>query len=146
MRFILRAPRASGCALVKLMKHPCLRCGACCAFFRVAFHWSEADPSLGGSVPPELTEKLDLHRLSMRGTNAAQPHCVALQGTLGVSAYCGIYARRPSVCREVQPSWESGTISPQCDRARLAHGLPVLTPQDWLETSDTDASAMSQVA
>jgi hypothetical protein len=65
------------------MEHPCLRCGACCAFFRVAFHWSEAEAFLGGKVPPELTEKLDPHRLAMRGTNAAQPRCVALQGTVG---------------------------------------------------------------
>ncbi|HOC10952.1 MAG TPA: YkgJ family cysteine cluster protein, partial [Thermomonas sp.] len=21
--------------------HPCLSCGACCAYFRVSFHWSE---------------------------------------------------------------------------------------------------------
>ncbi|RBD00840.1 YkgJ family cysteine cluster protein, partial [Xanthomonas oryzae pv. oryzae] len=29
------------------MAHPCLTCGACCAYFRVSFHWSEADPALG---------------------------------------------------------------------------------------------------
>ncbi|RBD09468.1 YkgJ family cysteine cluster protein, partial [Xanthomonas oryzae pv. oryzae] len=28
------------------MAHPCLTCGACCAYFRVSFHWSEADPAL----------------------------------------------------------------------------------------------------
>ena len=27
--------------------HPCLTCGACCAHFRVSFHWSEADPDQG---------------------------------------------------------------------------------------------------
>lgn len=122
-----------GCDWVTFVKHPCLRCGACCAWFRVAFHWSEADASLGGCVPPELTEKLDPHRLAMRGTNAAKPRCVALQGTPGTAAHCGIYAQRPSVCREVAPSWESGTVSPQCDKARLGHGLPPLGPQDWRE-------------
>ena len=40
------------------VSHPCLTCGACCAFFRVSFHWSEADPALGGQVPFELTESL----------------------------------------------------------------------------------------
>jgi len=120
------------------MKHPCLRCGVCCAFFRVSFHWSEADPSLGGVVPPELTDKHDPHRLVMRGTSAAKPHCIALQGTLGVAAHCGIYPRRPSVCREVAPSWESGAASPQCDKARQAYGLPVLTPDDWLQTYDVE--------
>ena len=36
------------------MSHPCLRCGACCAWFRVAFHWTEADTVLGGAVPAAL--------------------------------------------------------------------------------------------
>lgn len=113
------------------MLHPCLRCGACCAYFRVAFHWSEADASLGGVVPQELTEALDPHRLVMRGTQASTPHCVALQGTVGEAAHCGIYERRPSVCREVEPAWESGRPSPQCDKARVAHGMSPLTPADW---------------
>ncbi|WP_426703178.1 YkgJ family cysteine cluster protein [Rhodanobacter sp. Col0626] len=128
------------------MQHPCLRCGACCAHFRVAFHWSEAEAFLGGCVPPELTEKLDPHRLAMRGTHAAQPHCVALQGTVGKAAHCGIYAQRPSVCHEVQPSWESGAISLQCDKARLAHGLPQLTPEDWLDPFDTVEPWLPQMA
>ena len=38
--------------------HPCLTCGACCAHFRVSFHWSEADPEQGGAVPAALTEPL----------------------------------------------------------------------------------------
>ena len=97
-------------------------------------------------MPPELTEKLDLHRVSMRGTNAEHPHCVALRGVVGVAAHCGIYTRRPSVCHEMQPSWESGMISLQCDRARLAHRLPVLTPQDWLEPFDNDTLSLPQVA
>jgi Fe-S-cluster containining protein len=127
------------------MKHPCLRCGVCCAFFRVSFHWSEADASLGGCVPPELTEKLDPHRLAMLGTDQAEPRCVALKGTLGVAAHCGIYERRPSVCREVEPSWEFGRISLQCDKARLAHSMPLLTPRDWLEPFEADV-LLPQVA
>lgn len=128
------------------MEHPCLRCGACCAHFRVAFHWSEADAALGGAVPPQLTEKLDPHRLAMRGTNARQPRCVALQGTVGTAAHCGIYAQRPSVCREVAPSWEFGVLSPQCDKARRAHDLPLLTPQDWLDPFDTQVPLLPQGA
>jgi uncharacterized protein len=114
------------------MIHPCLRCGACCAYFRVAFHWSEAEAEMGGPVPPSLTEKLDPHRLVMRGTQAYQPRCVALEGTIGVAARCGIHPQRPSVCREVPPSWEFGASSPQCDKGRIAHGLPPLTPEDWI--------------
>jgi Fe-S-cluster containining protein len=105
------------------MQHHCLRCGACCAFFRVAFHWSEADASLGGVVPPDLTEKLDHHRLIMQGTHSSPMRCVGLQGVIGAAAHCGIYEQRPSVCREVQPSWESGKVSVQCDKARLARGV-----------------------
>ncbi len=117
------------------MTHPCLRCGACCAYFRVAFHWSEADASLGGSVPVELTEKIDLHRLVMRGTQAYSPRCVALTGEIG-QATCSIYTQRPSPCRELLPAWENGQTSPQCDRARIAHGLPPLQPHDWAQVTD----------
>ncbi|MDH5822476.1 YkgJ family cysteine cluster protein [Luteimonas sp. RD2P54] len=113
------------------MSHPCLSCGACCAWFRVGFHWSEAAPELGGTVPAELTETLDAHRLAMRGTWARQPRCVALDAEIGVRSRCTIHPLRPSVCREVPASWEHGAASPQCDRARLAHGLPLLTAADW---------------
>lgn len=111
--------------------HPCLRCGACCASFRVAFHWMEAESSVGGQVPAALTERLDPHRLVMRGTQTYRPRCVALQGTVGASTQCTIYPQRPSVCREVHPAWEAGRPNPQCDRARAVHGLPPLTPNDW---------------
>ncbi|GLQ46845.1 zinc/iron-chelating domain-containing protein [Dyella lipolytica] len=121
------------------MTHPCLRFGACCAHFRVAFHWSEADIAMAGDVPPALTEKLDPHRLVMRGTQASRPRCVALVGAVGQEAHCGIYAQRPSVCREVQPSWEFGTLSSQCDKARVAHGMSPLTPQDWVDYVPTDS-------
>lgn len=113
------------------MRHPCLTCGACCATYRVGFHWSEAEPSLGGVVPAALTEVLDPHRVVMRGTWAAAPRCVALDADIGTRSRCSIHPRRPSVCREVEASWESGRASPQCDRARIAHGLAALTPADW---------------
>lgn len=129
--------RVEGHFSVTTMTHPCLRCGACCAHFRVAFHWSEAEPDLGGVVPAALTEKLDAHRLTMRGTQASRPHCVALDGVPGHSTHCRIYAQRPSVCRDVQPSWEQGTSNPQCDKARLAYGMLPLTPEDWMTGSDT---------
>ncbi len=128
------------------MLHPCLRCGACCAYFRVAFHWSETEAFLGGNVPSELTEKLDHHRVAMHGTNTSQPRCTALQGVVGEAAHCGIYTQRPSVCREVQPSWEFGAVSAQCDKARLAHGLPILQPGDWVDPFDAGEPPLPQVA
>lgn len=117
------------------MSHPCLACGACCAAFRVAFHWAETDPDQGGVTPPEWTEQLDPHRVAMRGTQARQPHCSALLGRVGEAVSCRIYAQRPSPCRELQAAWESGLPSPQCDRARAHYGLRPLTPADWPSTA-----------
>lgn len=114
--------------------HPCLRCGACCAAFRVAFYWTEAEPRLGGPVPQELTARLDAHRLLMRGTENGTARCVALAGELGADTSCSIYSRRPSPCRSLTPAWENGEPSPQCDRARQRHGLSPLTPADWQPT------------
>ncbi|MBZ4040632.1 YkgJ family cysteine cluster protein [Novilysobacter selenitireducens] len=111
--------------------HPCLSCGACCAHFRVSFHWSEAEPGMGGAVPIGLTEPLRSHERVMRGTSQAAPRCVALDAQIGVYSRCGIHDRRPSVCAAVPASWEFGAASAQCDKARLAHGLPALTPGDW---------------
>lgn len=132
------------------MSHPCLSCGACCATYRVGFHWSEAAPELGGQVPAELTETLDAHRLVMRGTWAAAPRCIALDAEIGVRARCSIHPQRPSVCREVPASLEDGTgpRSGQCDRARLRHGFPVLTEADWQDylRAQTDMAVPNGVA
>ena len=57
--------------------------------------------------------------------------CVALDAQIGVYSRCNIHASRPSVCREVDASWEFGAASHQCDRARAAHGLPPLGAADW---------------
>ncbi|HZX79609.1 MAG TPA: YkgJ family cysteine cluster protein [Lysobacter sp.] len=114
------------------MSHPCLACGACCAHFRVAFHWAETDDAPGGVTPAALTEPLDPHRVVMRGTYGGTAiRCVALQGEVGVAAACGIYPRRPPPCHALRASWEDGTPDAQCDRARIAHGLPPLQPADW---------------
>lgn len=111
--------------------HPCLACGACCAFFRVSFHWSEADPALGGTVPFELSEPLRTHERAMRGTSQVAPRCIALDAQIGTYSRCRIHERRPSACALVPASFEFGEASPQCDKARIAHALPVLTPEDW---------------
>ncbi|UXI68139.1 YkgJ family cysteine cluster protein [Tahibacter amnicola] len=113
------------------MQHPCLTCGACCARFRVAFHWSESTLYSPDGMDVRLTEKLDPHRLCMRGTDGPASHCIALAGTVGVDARCTQYAHRPSPCRELLPAWENGEPSPQCDKARAHYGLPPLTPETW---------------
>ncbi len=114
-----------------LPRHPCLRCGACCASYRVAFYWAETAPHTPDGIPQSLTRKLDPLRVAMAGTDQPAPRCVALRGMVGEDAHCSEYARRPSPCHELKPAWEDGRPSPQCDRARLRHGLTPLTPADW---------------
>ena len=108
----------------------CLNCGACCAQFRVSFHWSEADPDQGGEVPPALTISIDPYRVAMRGTETRPVRCVALQGEVGGCVACAIYAQRPSPCREFAVSWASGVRNERCEQARAAWGLPPLTVED----------------
>lgn len=110
--------------------HPCLRCGACCAHYRVSFYWAERDDA-SGAVPAALTEPLTPHLVAMRGSNQKSPRCVALAGTVGQSASCTIYPQRPSPCHELKASWEDGQPDDRCDKARRAHGLPPLTLTDW---------------
>ena len=113
------------------MSHPCLRCGACCAVFRVSFHWSQAQPHNPDGPAADLVMPLRQHELAMRGTEGSHPRCIGLRGTIGLDAHCGIYPNRPPACREVEPSWEFGRHSPQCDTGRIRHGLKPLTPDDW---------------
>ena len=110
------------------MIHPCQLCGACCASFRVAIYWSEADER---AIAPELTEKFDPLRVAMRVDDAERLRCIALDGVVGAQTACRIYAQRPSPCRDLKAAWEDGNPSPQCDRARARHGLPPLQPDDW---------------
>ena len=94
--------------------NPCLDCGACCQSFRVSFYWAEAQER---GLPEGWTEQVTPHLSCMKGTNASAPYCAALgKGDAGVMA-CGVYAHRPSPCREVEIGDE------KCDRARAIHGL-----------------------
>ncbi|MDX5332860.1 MAG: YkgJ family cysteine cluster protein, partial [Gammaproteobacteria bacterium] len=60
--------------------NPCVECGACCATFRVSFYWAEADDAPGGTVPADLTARLNAHRRVMQGTDQPEPRCCALEG------------------------------------------------------------------
>lgn len=97
----------------------CQQCGACCAYFRVSFYWAEGDDAPGGTVPVHLTEPVGAFHRCMVGTGVKPVHCAALQGQVGVSVACGIYAQRSSACKEVMPGDE------KCRQARAHHGLPV---------------------
>jgi Fe-S-cluster containining protein len=115
------------------MSHPCLRCGACCAFFRVSFHWRESADAKPDGVPLAQCSDLNSTLRVMRGTERAPTRCHALLGTLGEGVRCSIYEQRPSPCRDFTASYEHGVHQSDCDRARAAHGLPALTPADWAE-------------
>lgn len=95
----------------------CQSCGACCASFRVSFYWGEADDAPGGTVPAALTVKVNEQMRCMQGTQSHPVRCVALQGEVGSSVGCGIYAQRASTCRELLPG------DSQCLRARQRHGV-----------------------
>mgnify|MGYP002063433598 FL=1 len=107
--------------------NPCLRCGACCAFFLVSFPSYEADQSTGGLVPIELTGESANSRRCMKGTETKQPRCVALGGTIGAHVSCSIYNNRPSTCRAFRRSWERNEDNFLCYKARSAYGLQVFS-------------------
>ena len=112
--------------------NPCLACGACCAYFRASFYWSETDDVTPGGVPIGLAEDRPPHFRVMNGTNQPEPHCVALVGEIGRSVRCSIHPCRSSSCREFQASYADGaTLNPCCDQARTRWGLAPLTPEDW---------------
>ena len=98
------------------MPNPCLTCGACCAAFRVSFHWVETPPALDVA----LVERVDRQHLCMAGTNRVSPRCVALRGEVGEPTRCAAYEARPPACRETQAGDE------KCRRARARHGLVAL--------------------
>ena len=100
------------------MSQVCQQCGACCAYFRVSFYWTETDAHPEGTVPAELTTPITPHLVAMRGTDIKQPRCIALDGTVGVSVSCTIYPQRSTSCHDCEAGSE------KCNRARLKHGLP----------------------
>lgn len=118
--------------MMRIKANPCLKCGACCAHYRVSFYWGEADPEQPCSIPLELTEQLSGFRNCMKGTNQVKPHCIALQGEIGRQVSCMIYDQRPTVCREFGIRHEHGSVVSvaedlqRCNQARQAHGLPAL--------------------
>lgn len=109
--------------------NPCLSCGACCAHFRVSFYCGEIAGEGGGIVPPELVSQVGPLRACMKGTEYGKARCIALRGELGQEGiHCAIYEQRPSPCREFTTWMPDGSPNPDCQRLRLALGLPLLTP------------------
>ena len=105
----------------------CLSCGACCAYFRVSFYWSE-----GETMPEDWVEPITPVYSCMKGTNQAKPRCVALSGEIGQQVACTMYEQRSSSCKEVQAGDE------QCAKARAAHNLIPLIGIEIIHTPSFD--------
>lgn len=101
--------------------NPCLSCGACCAFFRVIFHWIEC---IEKKIPEHTVEKISDRELCMKGTNKSRPHCICLSGEIGQKVHCLIYEERPYPCIRFKASLNGS--NPSCDRARAYYGLKSL--------------------
>ncbi|BEV07782.1 YkgJ family cysteine cluster protein [Methylophilus sp. DW102] len=102
------------------MSDHCQSCGACCASFRVSFYWAETDAHPLGMVPADMTKKVNETYVCMQGTEIKPVRCVALQGQVGQSVGCSIYALRSSTCRE----FEAGSVV--CNEARAKIGLAAI--------------------
>jgi Fe-S-cluster containining protein len=115
-----------------LQNNPCLKCGACCAAFRVSFYDGEANPQFGGVVPEPLTEDLTACICCMKGTNQSHPYCIALAGKVGIDARCAIYVQRSSTCRGFGFHQKHGLFVAdlddvrRCNKARKIWNLPLL--------------------
>ena len=107
----------------------CLSCGACCAAFRVDFHRADLARSEEDEVgvPLAMVVPVTKSLYRMRGTDASQPRCVALEGEIGQCVRCAIYERRPGPCRDFAPYAPLGIGDDACDRARRRHGLQPLS-------------------
>ena len=81
----------------------------------------------------------------MAGTNSKSPRCAALEGQIGSCVHCTIYAERPSPCREFKVAWEDGLPSAECDKARMAWGLPLLRPYALLPAEQIIEHRLEQI-
>ena len=108
----------------------CRRCGACCAAFRVSFYWAGAEAF---ALPASLVEQISPWYACMVGSNAALPRCQALEGEVGRSVRCTVYAQRPAACREVQAGDD------KCQAARQRYGLPAIVAVEPQRTGGDQA-------
>jgi Fe-S-cluster containining protein len=104
-----------------------MRCGACCALYRVSFDCHETDTFPDGLIPSCLAIKLNETRSAMKGTEKRPIRCAALTGTIGLSVQCTIYDRRPTTCRQFLSAGEDNRFNSLCDRARATYGLMPLS-------------------
>ena len=107
--------------------YDCQNCGACCVsdFDAVDYvHLTEDDLDRLNTeehdkfVYTEATYGRTMCSMKTKYDPAGNCRCAALEGKVGEQVSCGIYDRRPSVCRKFQPE----TV--ECDYARkVAFGI-----------------------
>lgn len=94
----------------------CQTCGACCVEAGAVILDEEDD------VPAALVQRVaNLRCMVTEGTSF---RCAALFGTVGSAVGCGIYGRRPAVCR----SFDAGTDECLSARAAMAEKLAQVGP------------------
>ena len=108
-------------------QNPCMRCGACCAAYRISFDCHETDNYPGGTVPLAMTFRVDATRSGMKGTEKRPFRCLALGGDIGRGVYCKIYGHRPTTCHAFLPVWKGTGANALCDQARARYGLEPLS-------------------
>ena len=88
----------------------CETCGACCAAPAAWFALSAMEADGTKELPARLVQDGKL-------MTDKDGRCAALQGRVGDSVRCAVYARRPLMCRVLTAG------SPVCKRARAVFGL-----------------------
>ncbi|WYX19916.1 YkgJ family cysteine cluster protein [Achromobacter xylosoxidans] len=125
--------------------NPCLDCGACCSHFRVSFYIGELAGENGGQVPLDLVTQMSPLRACMKGTEMGGGRCISLRGELGrPGIHCAIYENRPTPCREFDIWQPDGSPNPDCQRLRLALGLPAVPPRPDAENDPQGPSHPNQ--
>lgn len=97
---------------------PCQACGACCSYSSNWPRFTIEDDAELDLIPAKFVNE------RQSGMRCDGDRCSALNGKVGESVACGIYAIRPDVCRTCMPG------DPECAMARRRHGLPVLAAAD----------------
>ena len=104
----------------------CARCGACCV------EAGEVPVRPGERVPPALTAEVEgvgAFRDEAAGSGlrrmARSPgrRCAALEGQVGTSCSCAIYADRPAACRAFPVGSEGCRAAREVAERRLSSGL-----------------------
>ena len=95
---------------------PCQNCGACCSYSSEWPRFSTENDAALDLIPEKFVNA------ALSGMRCDGARCSALNGRIGISTSCRIYAVRPEVCRTCQPG------DAECNIARREAGLSELRP------------------